>query len=238
MLSLRKVLLGVGLLSSVTLAQAVPITLNADRFSITYDDTAAGIYKPGRISGSLDTIYFRPATFSALSGGVAASTLASLQLTLTVNPGYVFSGLAYTGRGDYFRFGDSAVDVTARVRAVNATTAASTILSLAPDMPLAQAGHSTPWELTGDLALQSLGTPHTMLITLDNALFANASNGGLGFIQKTYMGFRVTTEAVAVPEPTTWALLLAGAISASMVAGRRRRTMGHGARESDGSNPL
>lgn len=222
MLSLRKALLSVGLLSCVTLAQAVPITLNADHFSITYDDATVGLYKQGLLSGSLDTVYFRPNTFSSLSGGAAVSTLASLQLTLAVDPGYAFTGLTYTERGDYFRFGGSAVDVAASLRAVNAATAASAILNLAPGMPLAQSGSSTPWELAGDLSLQTLGAPQTVLITLDNGLFASASNGGLGFIQKTYVGFRVATEAIAVPEPTSLALLLAGAIAASLV-GRRRR---------------
>lgn len=222
MLSLRKALFSVGLLSCVTLAQAAPITLNADHFSITYDDAAVGLYKQGLLSGSLDTVYFRPNTFSALSGGAAASTQASLQLTLTVDPGYAFSGLTYTERGDYFRFGGGAVDVAASLQAVNAATADSAILNLAPGMPLMQPGNSTPWELTGELSLQNLGTPQTVLITLDNALFASASNGGLGFIQKTYVGFRVATDAVAVPEPTSLALLLAGGIAASLV-GRRRR---------------
>ena len=236
MLSLRKALFSVGLLSCVALAQAAPITLNADHFSITYDDAELGLYKQGLLSGSLDTVYFRPNTFRALSGGAAASTLASLQLTLTVDPGYALSGLTYTERGDYFLFGGGAVDIETSVRAVNAATSGSAILDLAPGMPLAQSGSSTPWELSGDLSFQTLGTPQTVLITLDNALFASASNGGLGFIQKTYVGFRVATEAVAVPEPTSWALLLAGAMAASLAGRRRRshlsgdRTFGGGAR--------
>ena len=222
MLSLRNAVLSAGLLSCITLAQAAPITLDADHFSVTYDDAAVGLYKEGLLSGSLDTIYFRPNTFSALSGGAATSTLASLQLTLTVDPGYAFSGLTYTERGDYFLFGSGAVDVAASVQAANAATAGSVILNLAPGMPLAQSGGSTPWELAGDLSLGGLGTPQTVLITLDNELFASASNGGLGFIQKTYVGFRVATEAVAVPEPTSGALFLAAAIAA-LLAGRRRR---------------
>ena len=233
MLSLRNILLSAGLLSCVSLAQAVPITLKADHFSITYDDAAVGLYKQGLLSGSLDTVYFRPNTFRALSGGAATSTPASLQLTLTVDPGYAFSGLTYTGRGDYFLFGSGAVDVAASVRAVNAATAGSAILNLGSGMPLTPSGNSTPWELTGDLSLSSLGTPQTLLITLDNELFASASNGGLGFIQKTYVGFRVATEAVAVPEPTSGGLFLAAAIAA-LLAGRRRQGPVSGRRALDG----
>jgi hypothetical protein len=80
---------------------------------------------------------------------------------------------------------------------------------------------STPWELTGSLSTLGLGAPQTLLITLDNTLFASAPTGGLGFIQKTYAGFRVVTQPAAVPEPSSWALLLAGMMAALLV-GRRR----------------
>ncbi|MHB1214980.1 MAG: PEP-CTERM sorting domain-containing protein [Thiobacillus sp.] len=223
MLSFHKAFLTLGLLACVPVAQASPITLNADHFSVTYDDVQAGLYKQGSLSGSLDTVYFQPNTFAALSGGNAVSTPALLQLTFSINPGYAFTGFNFTERGDYFLFGGGAVNVAASVQAVNAATSASTILDLAPGLPLTQTGRSTSWELTGTLSTLGLGSPQTLVVNLDNSLFASASTSGLGFIQKTYAGFQVMTEpVVSVPEPASWALLLAGVMAAVLVGGRRR----------------
>jgi hypothetical protein len=222
-LNINKAVLGLSLLAVAHASQAAPITLDADHFTVTYDSAQAGLYGQGFLSGSLDTVYFQPSTFAALSGGSPASTPASLLLTFTVDPGYAFAGFTFTERGDYFLFGQGAVNVAAGVQAVNAATAASAMLNLAPGMPLDHTGASTAWELAGSLATQGLGTPQTLLLTLNNELFASAASGSLGFIQKTYVGFQILTAAqpAAVPEPSSWALLLAG-MMAALVLGRRR----------------
>jgi len=227
MFSFSKAFLALGLLSVANLAQAAIIELNADHFSVSYDDAQAGPYKQGLLSGSLDTVYFQPNTFSALSGGSQASTQASLQLTFTLDPGYTFAGFTFTERGDYFLFGQGAVNAVAGVQAVNADTLASVLLNLAAGTALDQTGASAPWELSGNLTLPGLGAPHTLLVTLDNTLFADAPVGSLGFIQKTYVGFRVLTEPAAVPEPSALALLLAGMMAALLVGRRRVRAPAH-----------
>lgn len=227
MLSFRKTFLILGLLSFAHGVQATPIVVDADHFSITYDDTQVGLYKSGFLSGSLDTVYFQPNTFVALSGGSQVSTQASLQLTLTIDSGYTFAGLSFTERGDYFRLGGGAVNVASSVQLFNPDTSASAVLNLAPGSPLDQTMRSTPWELTGSFSPLGPDTPQTLQITLDNTLFASARTGGLGFIQKTYAGFRVVTEPAAViPEPSSWTLLLAGMMAALLV-GRRMRLLRH-----------
>ena len=222
MLSFRKTFLILGLLYFAHGAQATPIVVDADHFSITYDNAQVGPYKSGFLSGSLDTVYFQPNTFTALSGGSQVSTHAPLQLTLTIDSGYTFAGLSFTERGDYFRLGEGAVNVVSSVQLINPATSASAILNLAPGSPLDQMMRSTPWELTGSFSPLGLGTPQILQITLDNTLFANARTGGLGFIQKTYAGFTVFTEPAAViPEPSSWTLLLAGMMAALLVGHRR-----------------
>lgn len=224
MLLPRKALLILGLLSCATVAQATPIVVDADHFSVTYDDAQAGLYKSGFLSGSQDTVYFQPNTFMALSGGNPVSTSAPLQLTLTIDPGYSFAGLSFTERGDYFRLGGGAVNVISSVQLVNPDTSASAVLNLAPGSPLDQTMVSTPWELSGSLSPLGLGAPQTFRITLDNTLFASALTGGLGFIQKTYAGFRVVTEqAAVVPEPSSWVLVLVGMMAALLVGRRAPR---------------
>jgi len=225
MLSLRKAFLTLGLLSCVSVAQAALIELNTDQFSVTYNDDTQ--YKQGFLSGSLDTVYFQPNTLYALSGGSPASTQALLQLTLTIKSGYTFAGLSFSERGDYFLFGGGAVDVAASVQAFNAASSASTLLNLSPGSPLSQIGGSTAWELTGNISPAGLDSPQTLIVTLDNTLFASAPVGSLGFIQKTYAGFRVLTQPAGsgpavVPEPASGLLLLIGALAAWLVGGRRR----------------
>jgi hypothetical protein len=233
MLIFRNILMGLSLFAMANGVLAAPITLDGDHFTVTYESSQAGLYKQGFLSGSLDTVYFQPNTFTALSGGNQVSTQAPLQLTFSIDPGYSFAGLNFTERGDYFLIGGGAVNVGASVEAVNAGTSASTLLNLAPGTPLAQTGGSTDWELTGSLSSLALGAPQTLVVTLDNTLFASAPAGGLGFIQKTYAGFQIVTQPVSVPEPSGLALLLAGVMAAVLVG--RRRLVNAGVRLMSGS---
>ncbi|OJW92523.1 MAG: hypothetical protein BGO62_03590 [Thiobacillus sp. 65-1402] len=215
--------MGLGLLAFAHASSAALITLNGNGFSVSYDDAQEVQYGQGFLSGSLDTIYFQPSAFSALSGGSPASTAAPLQLTFTIDPGYAFAGLNFTERGDYFLLGGGTVGVDASLQAVNTDTAVSVVLSLAPSAPLDLTGASTPWMAVGSIAA-GLGVPQSLQLTLDNELLASAPAGDLSFIQKTYVGFQVVTRAQpasSVPEPSSWALLAAGMLAALM-AGRRR----------------
>lgn len=213
----------VGLLCLVS-AHATPIVIDGDHFSVSYDDAQVGPYKSGFLSGSQNTVYFQPNTLNALSGGIPFSTMTLLQLTLTIDPGYRFAGLSFTERGDYFLFGSGAVDVASSVQLINPATSASTVLDLTPGSPLAQTMRSTPWELSGSLSPLGLNDPQTLQVALGSTLSASARNGGLGFIQKTYAGFRIATEqAATVPEPSSWTLVLAGMLAAVLVGRRAPR---------------
>jgi len=225
MMSLRKSFLLLGLLSWVNVAQAAIIELDGDRFSVSYDDTQTGLYKQGYVSGLLDTVYFLPNTLSVQSNGSLVTNPTQLQLTLTIDPGYVFSGLSFTERGDYYLLRSGDVDVAASVRLLNPDTADTAELILASGV-LSQTRQTTPWELSGSLAPAALGASQTWLITLDNELFATAPTGGLGFIQKTYAGFQIATRPADVPEPSGLALLLAGGIAALLA---RRQASRRGA---------
>jgi hypothetical protein len=224
MLPFRKVLLAVGLLAITGVAPAAPILMSGDHFSVSYDNAQLGLFRDGLMSGSMDTVYFQPTMFSAFSGGTAASKQSSLQLEFNIDPGYVFAGLEFTGRGSYFLSGGGSVNVTSSVQATNQATGDFVLLDLAPGSPLAQTG-SHFWEISGPLSLLGLGLPQTVLVTLDTELFSSPVNG-LGFIQNTYAGFRIATAAApaAVPEPASWALILIGLMAATFVGVGRKRT--------------
>lgn len=230
MLSLRKAFLAFGLLSCVSLAQAAIITLNADHFSVSYDD--AGLYGHGSLSGSGDTIFFTPTQFKTSSGSGPAGVSSALVLTFIIDPGYAFTGLSYLESGDYFLLGGAAVDVAASVNAENTATLASSSLTLSPGVALDIVTsfanfHTTDWLLEGDLSLLGLGAPNTLQITLENELIADTPATGFGFIEKKYVGLSIIAEPAlppgAVPEPASWTLLLAGMMAALLVGRRRVR---------------
>lgn len=228
MMSFRKSFLVLGLLSLVNVAHAAIITLENDRFSVTYDD--AGLYGQGALSGSGDTIFFTPTQFKTSSGSGRVSVSSSLALTFSIKEGYAFTGLSYLEGGDYFLLGDATADVAASIKAENATTLASSSLTLSPsealDVVTSFANfHTTDWSLTGGLSLLGLGASNTWRITLENELIADAPATGFGFIEKKYVGLSIVTEPAlppgAVPEPASWTLLLVG-MMAAMLVGRRR----------------
>jgi hypothetical protein len=230
MLLFRKVLISLGLLVVAGVAQAAPIILNGDHFTVSYDDAQAGIYGQGLLSGSGDALFFTPTQFKTSSGSGPASVSSALTLTFTIDSGYAFTGLSYSESGDYFLLGGAVVDVAASVNAVNAATLASSSLALSPGAALDDVTsfanfRTTDWLLSGNLSLLGLGGPNILQITLDNTLYASTPNAGYGFIEKKFVGLSIVTEPalppVSVPEPTSGALLLVGMMAALLV-GRRR----------------
>lgn len=222
MLSIHKTLLSLVLLAGANLSQAAPITLLGDHFTLTYDDAQAGLYGAGLVSGSLDTVYFLPTTFAAITGGSPATTQASLQFTLSINPGYTFAGIMFAENGDYFLSNGGSVGAAASLQALDPNTLVASDLLLGTGA-LSQVGGTTVWDLAGLLSPMGLGASQTLQVTLDNAL-TSSPTAGIGFIQKTYVGFSILTQAEqnTVPEPSGLALVLGGMLAA-VLAGRRRR---------------
>ena len=221
MMQLNSILLGLGLLASAGLAQAAPITLYGDRFSVTYDDTQTGLFGAGALSGSLDTFFFQPTAFSTFSAGGTTQASSSLQFTITVDAGYSLAGLGLSEWGGYFLSGGGSVAASANAQLVNLGTLAASNLALAPGVPLNQAGGTVNWSMSGLLA-PAAGAGDSFQVTFDSLLTSSPVNG-IGFIQANYTGFRVITQPVAVPEPSSLALLAAGSAALFGLAALRNR---------------
>lgn len=220
MLSFPKALLALGLLSCASLVQATPIRSDVGHFSVTYAASAdpADPFKQAFLSGSQDTVYFQSSSFKAMSPGGQSEPGVQLLLTLEIDPGYVFSGLSFTERGNYYLSGGGAVGVETGITLTDLATMDSVALNLATDSLNVQQG-LTLWELGGTLGPVGQGAPQTLEIRLDSTLLSSAPTG-LAFIQNTYVGFQIMTKPAAVPEPSSLALVLAGILAATL-AGRR-----------------
>lgn len=222
------ILLALTLLASTNFSHATPLTVNGDYFSVTYDDAQTGLYGPGYISGSLDTFYVQPTVFTAFSAGSPVITSASLQFTLVMDAGYRFGGLEFNEWGNYFLSNAGMTNVAADVQVHDTNMLTASALGLNSGLSLDQSGGSVNWALSGLIAPPSSAS-QMLQITLNNEL-TSAPVGGIGFIQKSYTGFKVLAVAVAdptsVPEPSSWALVLAGGLAASLVGCRRMTRSG------------
>lgn len=217
MISFHSIFLALVLAASANVAQAAPLTtFNGDRFSVTYDESQTGLYGPGKLSGSLDTFYFQPTVFTAFSAGSPVITSASLQFTLVMDSGYLLGGLEFNEWGNYLLSSAGMTNVEASVQVHD-----SNMLTVSA-LELNQSGGSVDWALSGLIAPPTPGS-QILQITLNNEL-TSAPAGGIGFIQKSYTGFKVlaVAEPTLVPEPSTWVLVLVGALAASLVGCRRR----------------
>lgn len=221
MMQFNSILLGLGLLASAGMAQAAPITLHGDRFSVTYDDTQTGLFGAGALSGSSDTFYFQPTAFSTFSAGGTSQASSSLQFTIAVHAGYSLAGLGLSERGGYFLSGAGAVAASASAQLLDLGTLAASSLALAPGVPLNQAGSTVNWSMSGLLA-PTAGAGDSFQVTFDSQLASSPVNG-IGFIQANYTGFRVITQPAVVPEPSSLALLMAGSVAIFGLAARRNR---------------
>jgi hypothetical protein len=219
---IKQTIIGAGLMMAAGLAQAGMISITGDHFTFSYDEAQVSpLYKQALLSGSQDTVYFLPTAFTAVTGGAPATTQAGLQFTLSIDPGYVFAGLAFAENGNYFLSNGGRVRASASLQAVNLDTSASGGLALNSGDALGHVGGTTSWELAGLLGPQGLGAVENLQVTLANTLTSEPVSG-IGLIRKTYVGFSVHTREQAVPEPSGLALMLGG-MFAAMLAARRRR---------------
>lgn len=219
MLPIRKTLVALGLVLASGFAQAGIITIAGDHFTVSYDESQVDpLYSGGLLSGSQDTLYFLPTSFNVFTDS-AASTQASLMFTVAIDPGYAFAGLAFAENGDYFLSDGGQIGAAAALQAVNLDTLMHSTLSMGFSEPGA-VGDFTNWALAGLVSASDVGMAQNLQISLDNEL-TGAPTAGIGFIQKTYVGFRILTEPQSVPEPSGLALMFGGLLAA-LLAGRRR----------------
>ncbi len=216
---------------SATTVHAATAKLEGVAFDVYYDDSVVGLFGAPSLSG--DVLYFTPTTFLAesLNGDGVASTHSTINLRIELNSGYDFSSLSLTERGDYRMRGDvSEVDVLGQLRvfdvAAPQTDASDRIRSTAA---LDQNdGLNYNWDAAAQIGLTGPMWEDARMInvTIENILDAYTDPLEVGrkqaFIEKKYVGLSVGA-VPAVPEPDSYAMILAGLGMLSVVARRRSR---------------
>jgi hypothetical protein len=215
-------LLALALLSAH--AQAAEYRLDGATFDIVFkNDAAFGLFGTPTLEGN--TLFFTPDQFSAKSTTNQWDiTNSTISFWIEADAGHHLASANLVEQGDYSLLGKSAyASVAGQTRVVDIRTPSKSLaigLTGAKNLATTSIGETTNWEAS---SLQTFEKDASRVkFTIENVLFANAgSEGGYAFVEKKYVGLTVS----AVPEPESYAMLLAGLGLIGAIARRRRMPM-------------
>ena len=210
-------LLALALLSAN--AQAATQRLDGAYFDVIYDDSKLGLFGDLELAGN--TLLFSPYEFVAESTSkrwdIARSTFS---FWIEADAGHHLAGATLIEGGDYGLLGKSAdAFVAGETRVVDMRTpSVSRDVDLAVSCDPATSVALANWQAVSTQTFASGASK--VRFTIENMLFASAgSKTGYSVIEKKYASLTVS----AVPEPESYAMLLAGLGIIGAVV-RRRKT--------------
>ncbi len=203
--------LGVALSMNVA---AAPVSLVGSTVTYSFDDALLGLFGLPTLVG--DSLFFTPTTFKAQStNGSPALGFTSATMNIRVtpnNPAQWIDKVSLQEVGDYllfdpFNVGSEGVAVTGQIRVRDLSTLAEVTDNIVPIGPLTSVGLPTKdWLATAEADVDSW-MARAVNVTVENILIAYTTAApSLAFIEKKGVILQVS----AVPEPETWAMLLAG----------------------------
>ena len=220
MIAAAAALLMSGLASATT-------TFNAGAFSVTYDQTTPsfGVITgwfggPGGATGfewSVDP----SVNVTSVGGAPASATFAIPDFTLYANPGYALSGAITSSLGNIVYFQSGAGATTSITAAGNMSVNGGPVVAL-PAGALTQTPSTPSLGFFSGSTTLPLGSFSTFAVT-GASITLNASGGSfaaIGAQSQNKLKFEFTAQAV--PEPETYALLLAGLGVVGLLARRRQ----------------
>jgi hypothetical protein len=210
---------------------AATAKLEGIAFDVYYDDAALGLFGTPTLSG--DMLFFTPTQFKAesLNGLGVVTASSTLNLRIELNEGYDFASVALLERGDYrMRGASSEVDVLGQLRVFDVAAPlneATDRIASAAALD-ARDGLNYNWTASAEVGLTGTLWSDTRMInvTIENLLDAYTDPLDAGrkqaFVEKKFVGLSVGA-VPAVPEPESYALMLAGLGMLGLVARRRAR---------------
>lgn len=193
---------------------AAPVSLVGDTVTYSFDDALLGLFGLPTLIG--DSLFFSPTSFKAeSSNGNPALGFTSATMNIRVeanNPSQWLSNVSLQEAGDYLLFDPlngsaKGVEVTGQIRVRDLNTLAETTDSIVSSSNLTLVGLPTKnWSADASADIGAWQTD-VANVTVENLLIAYTTAApSLAFIEKK----AVVLEVSAVPEPETWAMILAG----------------------------
>lgn len=224
-MSLKTISAAVLLAAGTSGALAVPTTLTGSMFDVTYESTALGLFG-STVSLVGNQLSFFPTSFVAQSGSGIDVTSSTIAVTVTAHAGYDLSSFNLTEGGDYFYFSSTGAPLTAGVSATGQlrVTPLPGVTQSAGIVAGATAANSfLNFNTTNWTAAASVTAPVATTVanvTIQNILAAYTLNDvGYSFIEKKEVF--LTVGVTPVPEPETYAMMLAGLAALGFLASRR-----------------
>jgi len=213
--TLTAVLLAMG----ATGAMAVPVTLTGTHIDVVYDTADLGLFGIPSLVG--DMLSWSPTAFTAKRTGGSQILTSQTSVKIFAHAGFDVQSVNYSEGGTYTKGGNGLVSASGSVDVAAQVPATPVVHSSFSTGGLTLAANGT-WSASVAPISFGAGTKLVSFLVTDSlkALGNGAANSG-NMISKTLPTLSVVA-VPSVPEPETYAMMLAGVAALAFIARRRK----------------